>query len=65
MNAYYDERNIIFSRLRLKEGSLRYENYYSKHPQIKESDKLLRENARNVSKYINKDIMSFLAPKAN
>jgi len=65
MKKHFDERNILFSRLRLKENSTRYNEYYSKHPQIKESDKLLRENAKLVSKYINKDIMSFLSPKAS
>jgi Pyruvate/2-oxoacid:ferredoxin oxidoreductase delta subunit len=38
----YDERDTIFSRMSLKRGSKRYEEYYKKHPELLEIDNKLR-----------------------
>lgn len=34
----YDERNTLFSRVALKQGSVDYDTYYKRHPQTKEAD---------------------------
>lgn len=43
MKVVYDERNIIFSRLRLKKGTAPYQAYYDNHQAIKELDDALRD----------------------
>ena len=37
-----DERDIIFSRMKYKKGSFQYKEYYSRHPENKKNDDLLR-----------------------
>lgn len=39
----YDERDIMFARMNYQEGSKNYFDYYSKNPQLKETDDSLRE----------------------
>jgi ferredoxin len=39
----YDERDTLFARLRLVSGSDEYEEYYGRHPELKERDDALRE----------------------
>jgi len=41
-NTRIDERNIMFSRKLLKEGSQRFEEYYRMHPENKAPDELFR-----------------------
>jgi ferredoxin len=41
-NSRFDERDIIFSRFRLKQGSEEYESYYHMHPENKDIDDLTR-----------------------
>jgi ferredoxin len=43
MKVIYDERNIIFSRVRLKKDSKAYQSYYANHPELKEKDDQLRD----------------------
>ena len=43
MNVLYDERNLIFSRARLKVDSHAYQEYYQKHPELKMIDDQIRE----------------------
>lgn len=39
-----DERDIMFSRIRLKEGSENHKSYYSERPENKETDERLKAN---------------------
>jgi ferredoxin len=42
MKTRYDERNIIFSRVKLEKNTEAYDTYYKNHPEIKEKDDSLR-----------------------
>ncbi len=42
MKRIYDERNLIFSRARLKKGTKAYIAYYNKHPRLKSADDDIR-----------------------
>ncbi len=42
MKTKYDERNIIFSRARLKKGTKNYHDYYKTHPQLRKEDDAIR-----------------------
>ncbi|MFZ1731559.1 MAG: 4Fe-4S dicluster domain-containing protein [Bacteroidota bacterium] len=44
-----DERDIVFSRRRLEEGSERYREYYSRHPEREEIDRHFRNAAGLLS----------------
>lgn len=46
----FDERDIMFSRMELKEGSSRFEEYYNKHPEKKKLDDKFRRKAGLLSK---------------
>lgn len=65
MKLKFDERDIIFSRLRLNSGSQNYKEYYQRHQEKEAADQLTRDEARRRTKYPSSDIMSFLAPKAD
>ncbi len=43
MEKFYDERDITFSRVRLKKGSKAYQSYYQKNPSYLEGDDAIRE----------------------
>ncbi len=38
----FDERDILFARMNYSPGSLEYEDYYRRHPELKEVDTALR-----------------------
>jgi len=40
--ARYDERDIMFARMEYKPGSKEYEDYYGRHPELKEQDDAMR-----------------------
>ncbi len=42
MKTFYDERNMLFSRMRLKKGTQEYQEYYKKHPDIQAQDDAMR-----------------------
>jgi epoxyqueuosine reductase QueG len=42
MKRKYDERDTIFSRVKLEKGSKRYEEYYSRYPELKHGDDNIR-----------------------
>jgi len=42
MKRIYDERDTLFSRVRLEKGTKRYEDYYARHPEKKEKDDAVR-----------------------
>ncbi len=42
MKTYYDERHLIFSRMRLKPGTDAYQDYYQKQPHLKAKDDAMR-----------------------
>lgn len=61
----FDERDALFSRMARKKGSDAYEDYYKKHPELKESDDTLRlkppmgdENARFYHPHFSKIVDS-------
>ena len=39
----YDERNTLFSRVRLKKGSMHYQTFYQSHPEYQASDDAIRQ----------------------
>ena len=41
-HVLHDERNLIFSRVRLKKDSSEYKKYYQNHPELKAFDDLVR-----------------------
>jgi ferredoxin len=43
MSTRYDGRDTLFARLDLVPGTCRYEEYYQRHPELKQSDDALRE----------------------
>ncbi len=65
MRQKFDERDIIFSRLRMTKGSQSFKDYYLRHPAKKKRDQEIKDEARLRSKYTSGDIFSFLAPKAD
>ncbi len=42
MRTRYDERNTMFSRARLKQGTKRYREFYAKHPHLRQGDDAAR-----------------------
>ncbi|MCK5812256.1 MAG: hypothetical protein KAG94_05120 [Clostridiales bacterium] len=65
MKQKFDERDIIFSRLRMTKGSQYFKDYYLRYPEKKEEDKRMKEEARLRSSHDTGDVFSFLAPKAD
>lgn len=42
----FDERDIMFSRMGLVQGTKKYTEYYKRHPELEEEDKRVREVSR-------------------
>ncbi len=38
----FDERDILFARMNYSPGSLEYQDYYRRHPELKEVESALR-----------------------
>ncbi len=45
---HFDERDTMFSRLGLIKGTKKYQNYYERHPELKEEDDRVRESAHKA-----------------
>ena len=60
----YDEREVLFSRVALKKGTKAYEEFYQKHPDLKEVDDTLRgrnfRDALKGSKYFKRIYMPLI-----
>lgn len=51
----FDERDMVFSRIGLTQGTKEYKNYYKMHPELKEEDDHLRFGMENnMAKQMNK-----------
>ena len=65
-NGQIDERNIMFSRNELKEGTDKYNNYYLKNPELEEIDNRWRTNPGLLSpKASNYNAAAFMASRAS
>ena len=62
MKTIYDERNVMFSRMRLKEGTKAYEDYYQSHPEIKAKDDAMRGLNITDKLRVNKQFKSLFFP---